>query len=116
MKNLIIALLAVILLQSCKVYSKIPVSFEEAYESQQKVKMLRDPGYQKKIELSKIYLKEDVYYGRYDLFKTVRIEPTQSTFYLQTDKIDPWPTTFIVIAILITVALLIGFGVSGLSY
>ena len=107
-------------MQSCKTYSKVPVSFERAYESQQKVKIRRNHGlFLKKIKLSKIYFEDGVYYGRYELYKKVRIDTKQDVFYLRTEKINSFATVALVLGISASAVLLffmIAIGLSGGIY
>lgn len=117
MKNLIIALAVAIIMQSCKAYSKSSVSFNQAYQSQQKVIMVKSKSnfslnilerglFQKKFHLSKIYTKNGKYYGKIGIIRRIRIDPNRDVFYLQTDKINPWTTTALVIGIVGIAAIL----------
>lgn len=122
MKNLLITLAAAIILQSCKTYSKTSVSFNKAYHSEQKVVVIKqknnfslnilDRGFiQKKFYISNMYVKNGKYYGKFGIMGKIRIDPNRDVFYLQTDKINPWTTTALVIGI-VGVAAIIALGIA----
>lgn len=82
--SIYLALIALILSQSCAVYQKTPVSLSEASFAQSRVKVINISG--EKISFKKIIAEDSVYYGIVGREK-IRLTPAQiNSIYLKEAK------------------------------
>ena len=83
-KSISILFLVTILLQSCVVYQKTPVSINEAYKRGSRVKIISKLG--ESYIFNGIYIKDSIYYG-VEGDNLVRLDTAQiSGIYLQDNK------------------------------